>query len=114
MSNLSFFFSVLDFSLRFSKKAVKCQSSKHKHNTNPLASDQRIAKQQHRAQDGEELSRCGDNGTRQRTKVCHRHENEILKRKDTVCVSGCFITGSFTQVKGSDYLIVISGSNCYQ
>lgn len=25
-----------------------------------------------------------------------------------------FPEGSFTQVKGSDYLIVISGSNCYQ
>ena len=76
-SNIEVLFS--DFFLRFAVKAIKCKTSEHAQDTEPLASDERVSKQQHGAENGEELAGCGDYGARQGTKVCHGHEDEILQ-----------------------------------
>ncbi len=46
--------------------------------TKPLHSADDVPKQQHRPQDGEELPRRCDDGTSERPKIHHSHEDESL------------------------------------
>lgn len=48
---------------------------------NPLHRTHDVAKQKHRAEDGEELPCGGDNGAGQRPEVHHRHKDEGLVKE---------------------------------
>ena len=66
----------------FAVKTVERQTSEHTHHTKPLTRDQRVSKQQHGSKNGEELPSGGNDRTGERTKVCHGHEDEILKQNN--------------------------------
>ena len=53
----------------------------HQDCSGPLHVRHNVAKEQHGAQDGEELARRGDDGAGQGSKVHHGHEDEGLKEE---------------------------------
>lgn len=56
-------------------------TEEHQDGSNPLHRTHDVPKQNDRAEDREELPRCGDDGAGQRPKVHHCHEDEGLEKR---------------------------------
>lgn len=54
-------------------------TQEHKHSAHPLHGADGVGKEDHRGQNSEELSSCGDDGAGQGTKIHHCHEDEALE-----------------------------------
>lgn len=60
------------------QKHVSEETGEDEHGSEPLPSSQRVAEEDHREQNGKELPGRGDDGTGQRPKARHHHEDEEL------------------------------------
>lgn len=54
-------------------------TQEHKHSAHPLHGADGVGEEDHRGQDGEELSSCGDDRAGQGAKIYNRHEYEALE-----------------------------------
>ena len=77
-------FSLLLFAFRRGfKEGVGGESGKDQHRARPLLTAQRIAKQNHRTENGEEFARRRHNGTQQRAVRSDNGEDKMLPKSGT-------------------------------
>lgn len=64
------------------QRRVLCRelTQEHKYSAHPLQGADRVGEEDHRGQNGEELSSCGDDGAGQGAKIHNRHEDKALER----------------------------------
>lgn len=62
----------------FAEFSIESETKENQDGAKPLHPSHDVAEQKNGAEDGEELSRGGDDGAGQRPKVDHRHEDEGL------------------------------------
>lgn len=62
----------------FPKLGIETETQEHKHSAHPLHGADGVGEEDHRGQDGEELSSCGDDRAGQGAKIHNRHEYEAL------------------------------------
>lgn len=60
------------------KLGIKTKTQEHQHGAHPLHGADGVGEEDHRGQNGEELSSCGDDGAGQGTKIHNCHEDEAL------------------------------------
>lgn len=65
---------------RLSKFGIESEAKEDQDGPKPLHMTDNVPEQQNRAQDGEELARGGDDGTGERPKIHHSHEDERLSK----------------------------------
>lgn len=67
-------------------------TQEHKHSAHPLHGADGVGEEDHRGQNGEELSSCGDDGAGQGTKIHNCHEDEALEGEKKVGQAGHWVS----------------------
>lgn len=62
----------------FPKLGIKTETQEYQYSAHPLHGADGVGEEDHRGQNGEELSSCGDDGAGQGTKIHDCHEDEAL------------------------------------
>lgn len=74
-------------------------TQEHQHSAHPLHGADGVGEEDHRGQNGEELSSCGDDGAGQGTKIYNSHEDKALgKDRKARCQAGFGVSTTRSEV----------------